>query len=98
MENEKDKPQNGAAQSSQGSSVPKGKPQGERNEVKEGDASQQRPAFGADGGPNTSSREDQLPSLGDGSDAEKEDEDGDEIEKQQKGSDADTDKGGEASI
>jgi len=66
MENEKENLQNGSAQPSLGASVPKGKPQGEENEVKEGNSSQQRPKYGADSKSNISGREDQLPSLNDG--------------------------------
>ncbi|WP_169306895.1 hypothetical protein [Pedobacter polaris] len=51
MENENKNSQNGSAQPSEGSSVPKGQPQGEKNEVKEGNPAQQRPKYGADGGP-----------------------------------------------
>lgn len=93
--------QNGAAQTSQGSSVPKGQPQGENDEVKEGNASQQRPAHGADGGPNTSTRQDQLPSLNNGA-AEGADADSDEQvsaeDDEQTGSDADQDRGGAPSV
>lgn len=70
MEN-KDKtqaPANGAAPSAEGSAAPIAKPHDKNPEVKEGNSAQQRPEFGSDAGPNTSSREDQLPSLENGGD------------------------------
>ncbi|RZK56990.1 MAG: hypothetical protein EOO91_11020 [Pedobacter sp.] len=66
MENQDQKPQNGAAQPSVGSKVPKGQAQDEKTEVKEGNPAQQRPQFGADEWPNTDTRDEQLPSLNDG--------------------------------
>jgi hypothetical protein len=57
---------NGVANPSEGSSTPKSNAQNKRPEVKEGNPNQQRPEHGSDAGPNTSSREDQLPSLNDG--------------------------------
>mgnify|MGYP003575537756 CR=1 FL=1 len=99
MENDKEKPQNGAAQPSKGTSVPKGEAQGKKNEVKEGDAEKQRPEFGADGGTNTSSREDQLPSLNDGGQPHSDAGGGEsELEDEKSGSDADHDHGGNASV
>jgi hypothetical protein len=62
-ENRKHAPLNGAAPTSKGSTAPIAKPQEKNPEVKEGNSSQQRPTHGADGGPNTSSRDDQLPAL-----------------------------------
>ena len=64
MENKNEKPQHGSENTSMGTAVPKGQPQNEKNEVKEGNPDQQRPKHGADGGNNTSSRTDQLPSIG----------------------------------
>lgn len=101
MENENNKPQNGAANSSTGSDIPKGKTQNEKTEVKEGNPNQQRPAYGADGGNNTSSRTDQLPSV-DNKGPQGSDADSDQLmekkDDQFKGSDADEDNGGKASI
>ena len=99
MENDKENLQNGTAQPSQGTTVNKGQSQGKKNEVKEGDADKQRPEYGAEGGANTSSREDQLPSLNDGA-SPGADADGEpnSLEDQKKGSDADQDQGGRASV
>lgn len=99
MENDKENLQNGAARPSEGSSVPKGESQGKENEVKEGYAAKQRPEYRADGGTNTSSREDQLPSLNDGA-ASGADADGeaDRLAEEKMGSDADEDQGGKASV
>ncbi|RZJ19792.1 MAG: hypothetical protein EON51_16655 [Acinetobacter sp.] len=66
MENQNNKPQNGASQPAIGSNVPKGDAQDEKTEVKEGNPAQQRPAHGSDAGPNTDTRDEQLPSLNDG--------------------------------
>jgi hypothetical protein len=100
MENENKKTQNGAANSSPGTEIPKGKPQNEKTEVKEGDPTQQRPVYGADGGKNTSSKADQLPSIDNkgpqGSDADS-DELMDKKEDEFKGSDADVDRSGKTS-
>jgi hypothetical protein len=63
---ENSKPQNGAARPSEGSSAQKSDAQGKNPEVKEGNPAQQRPEYGSDAGPNTSTRDDQLPSLNDG--------------------------------
>lgn len=101
MENENKNQQNGPANSSTGVNVPKSEGQNQKTEVKEGNPDQQRPKHGADGGNNTSSREDQLPSIDNkgpkGSDA-----DSDQLmnkkDDQFKGSDADEDKGGKTSI
>ena len=99
MENDKENLQNGTAQPSQGTTVNKGQSQGKKNEVKEGDAEKQRPEYGAEGGANTSSREDQLPSLNDGA-SPGADADGEPNtwEYQKKGGDADQDQGGRASV
>lgn len=101
MENKNEKPQNGASNTSTGADIPKGQPQNQKTEVKEGDPNQQRPKYGADGGKNTSSRADQLPSIDNkgpqGSDADS-DQLMDKKDDQFAGSDADEDKGGEASI
>ena len=98
MENHKENLQNGAAPPSHGTTVHKGQSQGKKNEVKEGEA-EQRPEYGAEGGANTSSREDQLPSLNDGA-SPGADADGEpnSLEDQKKGSDADQDQGGKASV
>ncbi|RZL50679.1 MAG: hypothetical protein EOP00_03225 [Pedobacter sp.] len=101
MENENNNRSNGAAQLSEGASVPKGRSNGEHNEVKEGDPNQQRPVYGSDGGPNTSTRQDQLPSLNDGakSGGDSDSENGDEpAGDEQMGSDADQDRGRKPSI
>lgn len=101
MENQKDKPRNGSGNLSMGSSIPKGQPQNEKNEVKEGDPNQQRPKHGADGGDNTSSRADQLPSIDNkgpkGADADS-DQMMDNNQDQLSGSDADQDRDGKPSI
>lgn len=101
MENENEKPQNGASNTSTGAAIPKGQPQDQKKEVKEGDPNQQRPEYGADGGINTSSRADQLPSIDNkgpqGSDADS-DQLMDKKDDQLTGSDADEDRGGKASI
>ncbi|MFI5453416.1 hypothetical protein ACHMWN_14815 [Pedobacter sp. UC225_61] len=55
--------QQGSSPNQKGSSVPIAIPQGKNPTVKEGDPNQQRPKYGSKGGPNTSTREDQLPSL-----------------------------------
>jgi len=62
-------PGNGAAPESKGSKSPKARPQGDQPEVKEGNPDQQRPGYGSDAGPNTSNREEQLPSLDNGQNA-----------------------------
>ncbi len=97
-QNEKQNLQNGSAQPSEGTTTPKAQPQNEGAAVKEGDPSQQRPKHGADAGANTASREDQLPSLNDGADADNDVDDLDDLEKQQKGSDADQDQDGHSSV
>jgi hypothetical protein len=66
MENQNKDPQNGTSRPSEGSSVPKGQAQDEKTQIKEGNPAQQRPEYGADVGPNTSTRDDQLPSINDG--------------------------------
>lgn len=100
MENDHKKPQNGAANSSTGANIPQAQPQNKNTEVKEGDPNQQRPKYGADGGTNTSSRADQLPSIDNkgpkGSDADS-DELMDKKEDQFKGSDADQYRAGQRS-
>ncbi|MES2447709.1 MAG: hypothetical protein V4546_11050 [Bacteroidota bacterium] len=101
MENDNKKPQNGSANSSRGADVPKADSQNEKMEVKEGNPAQQRPNHGTDGGNNTSSSEDQLPSIDnkgpEGSDADS-DQLMDKKDDQFKGSDADEDKAGKTSI
>lgn len=66
MENQKDDHQNGRGQTAEGSTIPKAVPQGKNPTIKEGDPAQQRPVHGAEGGRNTSSRENQLPTIADG--------------------------------
>jgi hypothetical protein len=66
IENQDKSPQNGITSASEGSSTTKSQAQGEKTEIKEGDPSQQRPQYGSDAGANTSTRDDQLPSLNDG--------------------------------
>jgi len=101
-QNEKQNLQNGGAQPTEGTTAPKANPQNEGAAVKEGDPSQQRPQHGADAGTNTSSREDQLPSLNDGAalgaDADSDVDELDDLEKQQEGSDADHDQNGRSSV
>lgn len=66
MEKQKDDHQNGRGQTAEGTTIKKAVPQGENPTVKEGDSAQQRPVYGAEGGKNTSSREQQLPTIADG--------------------------------
>ncbi|RZJ89159.1 MAG: hypothetical protein EOO20_11710 [Chryseobacterium sp.] len=100
MENEKNN-QNGASPSSIGAKVPKGEPNNEGKEIKEGNPDQQRPVFGSDGGNNTAAREDQLPSLDNGAskgaDADT-DKNNDSEADEKTGSDADQDRDGKPSI
>ena len=89
--------QNGAAQPSSGTAVPKGEAQGKKTAIKEGDPAQARPNYGADAGSNTASREDQLPDLKDGAIPKKSD-NIDELTQQIKGSGADKDQSGESTF
>ncbi|MFD0941043.1 hypothetical protein [Pedobacter boryungensis] len=51
-----------------GTTVPIATPQDKNPAIKEGDPAQQRPEYGSKGGPNTSTREDQLPTLDENTD------------------------------
>ena len=65
MENENQKPQNGAALPSEGSSVVPEQTRDE-NEIKEGNPAKQRPEFGGKAGNNTANSDAQVPTANDG--------------------------------